>query len=197
MKTFSQLIEALAGTLTLGGRTTQRQTRAPKAEVKSSKAIDRDHPTRYNTTIRGSSMLDHEAHHDVVDFHNTTGAPIYGLKEKVHGKVFKYTSHFMDRVNNVGENRNRGVSGDYIKKVKSAVAAHVAAGNEPRTHGRYIKRVFVGKNGYKFPVRIHNGEVHMQSLLAPHMKTDTEETHHIYMNEAREYEEYEEILLDF
>lgn len=191
MKTFSELLESLSGTLSIAPR-----KKVEKVPQKSFRAMDREHP-RYNTVIRGSSMLHADAQHDVIDTSRDTGAPIYGLKEKSHGTTFKYSSHFMDRINNIGESRNKHITGDYIKKVKDAIKQHMDAGNLPETKHGVVKRIFVAKNGYKFPVRIEHGSVHLKTLLSPNMKTDSYTEPRVHMAESEDYSDYEQVYLDF
>lgn len=194
MITFKQLLESLSGTLTIAPR-----KKAEKAPSKSFREMDREHP-RYNTNIRGSSMVNTRVQHDIVDHHSVTSAPIYGLKEHHNGMNFSFSSHFMDRVNNIGELRNRHISGNDIKKVKKAVQQHIEAGNVPHSKGGHIRRLFIMKNGYKFPVRIEHDEhgnprAHFKTLLAPHMKIDSYTEPRVNMSESDEY--WQNVYLEF
>ena len=197
MISFKEFRESITGTIKLGQRTKDQKPKQPKEVVKSSKAIDRDDP-RYNTNVRGSSMLHSDAHHDIIDTSHDTGLPIFGLKEKSHGTTFKYSSHFMGRVNNSEEVRNKHIDGDFIKKVKDAVKQHMDAGNIPKSSTGVVKRIFVAKNGYKFPVRIEHDSVHFKTLLAPNMKTDHYQEPRVFMGESvDDFSDYETVELGF
>lgn len=168
-----------------------------KTIIENHKPGDPEHP-RYNTNIHGSSMIHTTATHGVIDNSFATKKPIYGLVEKYKGKTIKYSDHFMERINNIGEQRNNHISGDVFKKVKDYVISHSnQKGNFPTSKSGFERRIFVNKRGYKFAVRIeHGGVIHFKTLLAPSMRIDNYTEPRIKLNEMVLIEEYEIVYFD-
>lgn len=145
-------------------------------DIDAAKSEDRQHP-RWNTDIGGSPMNNSTVRHEYMGF--KFGRPAFGLTERHQGLTFLHDAHFMERLNNIGEDRNN-LTGDKIRGIKNSIATEIH--KKGLLNSRYDKTpvVFVSKStGVKIPSMIwKSGVVHMATLLAPRMHLrDTDVKH--------------------